>query len=155
MEHIVTQIHKSLLKNKKTIAAAESCSGGRLSSLLTSQAGSSKYFLLGVVAYSNAAKENILKVPRALLLKHGAVSKAVAETMANNIRKISRADFAIAITGIAGPGGATPNKPKGTVLIALASREKKSCVKFIFKGNRNSIQRQSALKSLQLLKEYL
>ncbi|HTZ11986.1 MAG TPA: CinA family protein [Candidatus Margulisiibacteriota bacterium] len=153
MEHIVNQIHKSLIKNKKTLAVGESCSGGLLSHLLTSIAGSSGFFLLGVVAYSNAAKTKILKVPPSVIIRYGVVSKRVAAYMAKNIRIIAGADFGIGITGIAGPGGFTPGKPVGTVFIAAASRKKVICRKFTFKGKRAYVQRESALKSLQLLKE--
>ena len=153
MEGIANQIHKSLIKSKKTLAVGESCSGGLLSHLLTSIPGSSEFFLLGVVAYSNAAKTKILKVPHSIILRYGAVSKRVAVGMARNIRIIAGADFGIGITGIAGPGGKTPGKPVGTVFIAVTSRKKSNCRKFHFKGNRAYIKRVSALSSLQLLKE--
>jgi PncC family amidohydrolase len=153
MEGIVNQLHKSLIKNKKTLAVAESCSGGLLSHLLTSIPGSSSCFLLGVVAYSNAEKVRILKVPRRIILRYGAVSQPVARSMARNVRRLATADFGIGITGIAGPGGATPAKPVGTVFIAVTDRKKTICKKFFFKGKRHSIKKKSALVSLQLLKK--
>jgi nicotinamide-nucleotide amidase len=153
MESIANQIHKSLIKSKKTLAVSESCSGGLLSHLLTSIPGSSGFFLLGVVSYSNAAKTKVIKVPRSMILRYGAVSKRVAVAMAKNIRIIAGADFGIGITGIAGPAGNAPGKPVGTVFIAVTSRKKAICRKFHFKGNRAYVKRESALRSLRLLKE--
>jgi len=152
MEHIVNQIHKTLIKNKKTIAVAESCTGGLLSNLLTQISGSSKYFILGIVAYSNKAKENILKIPGQLIAKKGAVSQEAAKRMALSVRELAKTGFGIGITGIAGPTGATPKKPVGTVFIAIDGEDRKICQRFLFKGNRNSIRKKAALKALELLK---
>lgn len=155
MKHVAKQIHISLLKNKLTIAAAESCTGGLVSCLLTNFSGSSRYFMLGVVAYSNQAKKSILKISPRLISDYGAVSGEVASLMAERIRKIADADIGIGITGIAGPGGATPQKPVGTVFIALSGRKKRICKKFSFKGDRATVRKKSALKSLELLKGLL
>ncbi len=155
MPSLIKHIHKSLIKATKTIATAESCTGGLLSSFLTQLSGSSQYFTLGVTAYSNQAKRSILKVPASVIAKRGTVSKDVASLMAKNIRKIAKANFGIGITGIAGPTGATSNKPIGTVFIAVAGKNKAICKRFIFQGNRISIRKQAALKSLQLLKLFL
>lgn len=155
MKHVVNQIHKFLIRFKKTIAVAESCTGGQLSNLLTQIPGSSQYFISGVVAYSNKAKETILKIPHPIIAGYGAVSKDVANLMAKSIRKIAKTDFGIGITGIAGPTGGTPNKPVGTVFIAINSENKKICKKFHFKGSRMAIRKGAALKSLELLKEIL
>ena len=155
MENITEHIHKSLIKNNKTVATAESCTGGILSSLLTQFSCSSKYFNLGVITYNNQAKESILKIPAPIIAKYGAVSKNIASLMAKNIRQIAKTDFGISITGIAGPTGATLNKPVGTVFIAVTNKSKIICKKFIFQGNRTSIRKQSALKALQLLKQIL
>jgi len=152
MERIVNQIHGLLIKNKKTIAIAESCTGGLLSSLLTRIPGSSQYFILGVVAYSNKAKETILKIPSSIITKNGAVSKQVAIKMARNIRKLAKTDFGIGVTGIAGPTGAIPSKPVGTVFIAIDTKNKKTCKRFHFTGNRINVRKNAALKSLDLLK---
>jgi len=146
------QIHNLLIKNKKTIAVAESCTAGLVSNLLTQCSGSSGYFILGVVAYSNKTKENILKIPPSLIAKYTAVSKETASMMASHIRKIAKTDFGLGITGIAGPTGGTTKKPVGTVFIALDSKNKKFCKKFIFKGNRLGIRKKAALKALELLK---
>ncbi|MDD5730140.1 MAG: CinA family protein [Candidatus Omnitrophica bacterium] len=155
MQPIVGEIHKSLLKNHKTVAVAESCTGGLTSAMLTELPGSSAFFLLGAITYSNAAKERVLKVPSVIIKENGAVSKIVAVSMAGSVRKIVGADFGIGITGIAGPGGGTPLKPVGTVYIACSDKNKTICKKFIFKGSRGRIRAQAALKALQLLKTML
>lgn len=155
MEPIVNKIHKALINKQKTLAVAESCTGGFLSSLLTRFAGSSKYYILGVVTYSNKAKENILKIPHSIIQKNGAVSKPVAEMMADHIRRLAKTDYGIGVTGIAGPGGASPKKPKGTVFIAVSSLSRKICKKFVFYGNRNLVQKKAALKALNLLLTWL
>jgi len=154
MQNITGYIHKSLLKTGKTVAAAESCSGGILSGLLTQYSGSSRYFILGVVAYSNQSKVNILKIPASTIEKKGAVSKETASLMAKNIRRIARTDLGIGITGIAGPTGATPGKPVGTVFICVTNKNRTICKKFIFRGNRATIRKQSALKALDLLRRF-
>ncbi|MFA5411128.1 MAG: nicotinamide-nucleotide amidohydrolase family protein [Candidatus Omnitrophota bacterium] len=151
-QDIVKQIHSTLIKKKKSVAAAESCTGGLLSYLLTRLSGSSRYFILGVVAYSNRAKQSILKVPVRLLAKKGAVSAEVARYLAKSVRKLAKSDLGIGITGIAGPTGATPQKPVGTVFIALSSSQKNICKKYYFKGNRAAIRKKAALESLKLLK---
>ena len=155
MKHIVHQIHTLLLKNKKTIAIAESCTGGLLSSLLIKLSGSSQYFILGIVAYSNGAKKKVLGIPSSLITARGAVSKEVASSMAERIRKLANTDISIGITGIAGPSKGSPQKPVGTVFIALDSKKKKICKKFRFSGTRFYIRKTAALKSLELLKEIL
>jgi PncC family amidohydrolase len=152
MEHIVNEIHLLLIEHKKTVAVAESCTGGLTSKLLTDIAGSSQYFILGIVAYSNQAKRAILKVPYRIIAKYGAVSKPVAMAMAKSIRENAKTDFGIGITGIAGPKGATPQKPIGTVFVAMNSKNKKICKRFSFKGNRNTVRKQAALNALELLK---
>jgi PncC family amidohydrolase len=127
MQGIVNQIHKSLIKNKKSIAVAESCTGGLLSNLLTRTSGSSRYFILGLVVYSNKAKNAILKIPFKIIKQKGAVSQEITRTMAQSVRKLVKTDIGIGISGIAGPTGGTPKKPVGTVFIAIDSRNKKVC----------------------------
>jgi len=151
MEHIVSQIHKLLIKKKKNIAVAESCTGGLLCNLLTQIPGSSEYFILGIVAYSNKAKEDILKIPRDIIAEKGAVSKEVAEILAKSVRLTAKVDCAIGITGIAGPGGGSKEKPVGTVFIAIDAKNKKICKKFNFSGSRITIRKKSAIKALELL----
>jgi len=155
MHRVIIQIHKRLIKSSRTLATAESCTAGLLSFLLTRLSASSQYFILGVIVYSNQAKENILKIPASIIRKKGTVSKEVALLMARNIRRLANTDLGIALTGIAGPTGALPSKPIGTVFIAVSTKNKTVCKKFIFKGNRNSVRKQSALKALQLLKTFL
>lgn len=155
MEFLVKKIHAGLIKNQKTIAVAESCTGGLLSELLTALPGSSQSFLLGVVTYSNQSKNTVLKIPIQTIMKYGAVSAIVAQKMARAIRKIAKTDFGIGITGIAGPTGATFGKPVGTVFIAIAAKNKNICKKFIFKGTRSAIKKAAALKALYLLGKLL
>lgn len=152
MEKIINQIHKILLKDKKTIAVAESCTGGLTSSKLTHFSGSSEYFILGMITYSNKAKISLLGIPRKLIFKKGAVSKEVAQEMSQRIRKIAKTDFGIGITGIAGPTGAAPGKPIGTVFIAVSSNNKTICQKLALKGNREAVRKASSIQALKLLK---
>ncbi len=155
MKPIIKQIHTVLIKKRKTLAVAESCTGGLLSSLLTNYSGSSDFFILGAIVYSNFSKHLLAKVPLALINKHGAVSQPVAITLAQNIRKIAKTDYGIGITGIAGPTGGTAEKPIGTVYIAASSKTKTICRRFQFKGTRTSIRRQSALSALKLLRQII
>lgn len=121
----VEEVVAGMLKERgATLAVTESCTGGRIASRFTAMAGASEYFLCGVVAYSNDAKTSVLGVDPALIAAHGAVSREVAEAMAEGVRRISGADYAVATTGIAGPGGGTAEKPVGTVWIAVASPER-------------------------------
>jgi len=155
LDRITKQAHHKLIKHKQTISVAESCSGGELSSALTKHPGASNYFLLGVVAYSNNSKEKILGVPAKIISKYGAVCRQVAVLMAQNIRKKTKADLGISITGIAGPGRARPNKPIGTVFICLSARNKNICRKFSFRGRRKDIRRKSTQEALRLLCAHL
>jgi len=152
---IIRQIHKLLINSKKTIAIAESCTGGLISTYLTNMPGSSKYFILALTAYSNKAKEKMLKIPHSIIKRNGAVSKEVAELMAKNIRHISGADFGISTTGIAGPGGATPDKPVGTVFVSLYANNLIQTKKLKLKGSRQSIRTQASKSALKLLKNYI
>jgi PncC family amidohydrolase len=151
MEPIVKHIHSSLVKAKKTVAVAESCTGGLASSLLTYIGGSSRFYILGLICYSNRAKERLLNIPAKLLAAKGAVCAEVAKRMAQNVRELAKTDFGIGITGIAGPGGATAGKPLGTVYIALSSRKKTTCKKFRFSGRRQRVRRNASRKALELL----
>ncbi|MDO9572942.1 MAG: CinA family protein [Candidatus Omnitrophota bacterium] len=145
------QLHNKLIKHKKTISVAESCTGGLLCNLLTKHPGASAYFLLGVVAYSNNSKKRILDIPEKIINKYGAVSNKVALLMARNIRKKINADFGISITGIAGPTGATAIKPKGTVYIGLSFKNKTFSRLFLFPGRREDIRKHAALKAMRIL----
>jgi nicotinamide-nucleotide amidase len=146
-------IGKLLRERGATLALAESCTGGYISHLITSVAGSSDYYKGSVTAYANEVKQNLLGVSSELLEKFGAVSQEVAEQMASGARKVLNTDFAVATTGIAGPGGGTEEKPVGTVLIAIASKDSVFSKKFTFindKRERTIIR--SAQTALQLLR---
>jgi len=119
-DRVEEKVVLALTKQQRTLALAESCTGGLIANRITNVSGASKIFLGGIVAYSNDAKENFLGVRAETLAAHGAVSEAVAREMAEGARKKFKADFAIAVTGIAGPDGGTKEKPVGTVFIALA-----------------------------------
>ena len=121
-----------LLRHKKTLSVAESCTGGSIAQRFTAMAGASDYFLGGVVSYSNEMKENILHVSHETLVKYGAVSEQVACRMAEGIRRITSSDYSIATTGIAGPTGGTDEKPVGTVWMAIATPEGTFAEKRIF-----------------------
>jgi len=149
------ELHNKLLSGQKTVSVAESCTGGLVASLLTSESGSSGYFLSGVVAYSNKSKQKILGIPEKIIKKYGAVSCNVAKLMAENIRQKTGSDFGVSITGIAGPKGAVKNKPVGTVFIGLSQKNKKTCKKFLFCGNRQDIRNKSAWEALHLLCAHL
>ena len=152
---IIDQIHNELLQQQKTISLAESCTGGLLASLLTSQPGSSRYFLSCIVTYSNKSKETLLAIPAKTIIKYGSVSSNVAKLMAKNIRKKTKPDLGLSITGIAGPSGATINKPVGLVFICLSYKNKNICRAFNFKGNRQNIRKKSTQEALRLLCAHL
>lgn len=127
----------NILKNSgKTVAVAESCTGGMLASLFTSVAGSSAYFYGGVISYDNSVKTGVLKVKKETLDRYGAVSRECVEEMAAGVRNLMKTDYAIATSGIAGPGGGTADKPVGTVWVAAASGERVVTEKFSFSGSR-------------------
>ena len=142
-----------LLKKKKLkLAIAESCTGGMLSSAITSVGGASKVFSMGLVTYSNQAKTSILKVPKKIIQKHGAVSIQCCLSMVNNLSKISKSKICVSITGIAGPKGGTKQKPVGLVYIGVKNRKKIVVSKNQFKNkSRNAIQRSAVNKTLKLI----
>ena len=143
----------SLLKRKKLkLAIAESCTGGMLSSSITSVNGSSKVFTMGLITYSNQAKTSILKIPNQIIKKNGAVSVQCCLAMVNNLSKISKAKICISITGIAGPKGGSKQKPVGLVYIGVKIGKKVIVNKCNFKNNsRAFIQKQTVKKALKLL----
>lgn len=149
------QVGALLLRHEMTLATAESCTGGLLGHRLTNVAGSSAYYVGGVVAYSYEAKERLLGVEHETLAAHGAVSEETAREMARGARERLHASLAVAITGIAGPGGGMPNKPVGLVYVALAAPEGDLCEEHIWQGNRASNKRQSADAALRLLISFL
>ena len=143
----------SLIQRKRMkLAIAESCTGGMLSSAITSVSGSSKIFTLGLVTYSNQAKTSILKVPQKLIKKNGAVSVQCCLAMVNNLSKISKSKICVSITGIAGPKGGSKQKPVGLVYIGIRVGKKVVVNKCNFKNKgRIFIQKQTVKKTLNLL----
>jgi nicotinamide-nucleotide amidase len=143
----------SLLKRKRLkLSITESCTGGMLSSSVTSVSGSSKIFTMGLVTYSNQAKTSILKVPQKIIKKYGAVSVQCCVAMVNNLSKISKSKVCVSITGIAGPKGGSKQKPVGLVYIGIRIGKKVVVNKYNFKNNgRIFIQKQTVKKSLNLL----
>ena len=143
---------KKLIKKKIKISVAESCTGGLLSSNITSQSGASTIFDLGLVTYSNQAKIKILKVNKDIIKKHGAVSRECCLAMVNNLSKISKANIYISITGIAGPKGGTKEKPVGLVYIGIKKGNKTQVNKCLFKSKiRSKIQRATVNKVFNLI----
>ena len=141
-----------LTKKKLKISLAESCTGGKLASTITSVSGASKVFNLGLVTYSNQAKIKILKVSKNIIKKYGAVSYECCYAMVNNLSKISKANINISITGIAGPKGGTRQKPVGLVFIGVKKGNKIWINKCLFKNKRrSSIQRATVRKALNLI----
>lgn len=154
-EPLAIAIGDLLRAKQRKLALAESCTGGLIASHITDVPGSSEYFLGSIVAYAYEAKENLLDVPHELLLDYGAVSEPIARELAKNARAKFGADVAIGITGIMGPGGATPTKPLGLTYIALSARNAEWCRKFVWQGNRLENKRHSAHAALEMLHEYL
>jgi len=148
-------VGKLLLAKGQTIALAESCTGGLVASRLTDVPGSSAYVMLGVVAYSNAAKESLLGVPHDLIVAHGAVSEQVARAMAEGARRLAGVDLALALTGIAGPTGGTSEKPVGLVWIALAHAEGTEVRRFQFGDERILNKQRSAQTALDMVRRHL
>jgi len=138
-----------------SLVTAESCTGGLLGHRLTNIAGSSSYYLGGFVTYSNRSKEQLLGVSPGTLAEHGAVSEATAREMARGARERLGADLALAVTGIAGPTGGTPQKPVGLVYVALSSATAEICQRYLFDGTRLEIKQQSAEAGLHLLLVHL
>ncbi|HMA33931.1 MAG TPA: nicotinamide-nucleotide amidohydrolase family protein [Chloroflexia bacterium] len=144
-----------LLARHLRVAVAESCTGGLLGHWLTEVPGSSAWFLGGVIAYAYEVKTGLLGVPDALLAAHGAVSAECVIAMADGVRRLLGSDLALAITGIAGPGGATPTKPVGTVYVALADGQATRVAHYVWPGNRTANKEASARAALALLLEWL
>ena len=152
MKHLGKNIVNKLIKNKLKISIAESCTGGLLSSAITSVSGSSKVFNLGLVTYSNQSKINLLKVPKNIIKKYGTVSEQVCLAMVKNISKIDKAHMSVSITGIAGPSGGTKKKPVGLVYIGVMKTNKIKINKYLFKNRgRTFIQRSAVNKCIGLI----
>ena len=148
----IKKLHKKLIDKKLTISVAESCTGGLLANNLTKLANSSKYFQMGLITYSNEAKIKILKVNRNIIKKYGAVSKECCEAMVKNLSKISKSKINVSITGIAGPGGGTKDKPVGLVYIGIKMGRHLLILKNKFKSkNRNLIQKLTVKKIINII----
>jgi nicotinamide-nucleotide amidase len=149
--HLSEQLGRALLQKGATVTAAESCTGGGVSQAITSIAGSSKWFDRSFITYANGAKEEMLGVDSALLDKYGAVSEPVVREMACGAAQRARAEYAVAISGIAGPDGGSDDKPVGTVWFAWLSPDGLVTRKYLLSGNRISVREQAVKISLQEL----
>jgi len=149
---MATAVGELLRSRRQTVATAESCTGGLIGKMLTDIAGSSDYYLGGVVSYSNRIKTQLLDVPEDLLIQHGAVSEPVAGAMAEGCRRRLGSDWAISVTGVAGPGGGTDSKPVGTVCVGLAGADGTETYKSVLPGTREIVRLRSALASMNYLR---
>lgn len=154
-ETLAEVVFKKLLSNKITISFAESCTGGMISNTLTDIPGSSKVYGLGLNTYSNTAKNKILNVPYKLINKYGAVSRVVVRSMVKNLIKLSSSDVGVAISGIAGPGGGTDDKPIGTVFVAYLMNNKVITKKYFFTGTRKTVKLRTTLEVFDFLRKNL
>ena len=156
MNNLVNKLVKKLIQKKLKISFAESCTGGMLSSTITSVSGSSKVFDLGLITYSNKAKIDILKVSKKIINRYGSVSNECCLSMVKNLSKISKADISVSITGIAGPNGGTKLKPVGLVYIGIKKGNKIIIKKNIFKSkNRITIQKATVNTSLKIINKII
>ena len=156
MKKLSRKIVKLLTKKRLKISCAESCTGGLLSNTITSISGSSKVFTLGLVTYSNQSKTNILKIPKKIIMKKGAVSHETCLSMVKNLSKISKTNISVSITGIAGPKGGTKQKPVGLVFIGIKKGNKTLVKKYLFRNKkRSSIQRATVNKVLNLILTFI
>ena len=145
-------VHKKLIKKKLTLSVAESCTGGLLAHNFTKLANSSKYFQMGLTTYSNQAKIKILKINKNIIQKYGSVSKECCKAMVQNLFKISKSKINVSITGIAGPGGGTKEKPVGLVYMGIKKGNKIIINKTIFKSkSRKNIQSSTVKKVIQII----
>ena len=156
MKNLANKIVKKLIQKKLKISFVESCTGGMLSSTITSVSGSSKVFNIGFITYSNKAKISILKVPKKIIAKYGAVSKECCLSMVKNLSKISKANISVSTTGIAGPNGGTKLKPIGLVYIGIKKGNKIIIKKKRFKStNRISIKKATVNTSLEIINKII
>jgi PncC family amidohydrolase len=148
-------VGRMLLEKQRTIACAESCTGGLLTSRLTDIAGSSAYVMGSVVSYTNEVKADVIGVDRRILEAKGAVSEEVARQMAEGVRTRIHTDIGVGITGIAGPGGGTADKPVGLVYIAVSGSRETQCTRNVFIGKRREIKFRATQKALDMIRQYL
>ena len=156
MKKLSQKIVNTLRKKRLKISFAESCTGGLLSSSITSISGSSKVFTLGLVTYSNQSKISILKIPKNIIRKHGAVSYETCLSMVKNLNKITKTNISVSITGVAGPKGGTKQKPVGLVYIGIKKANKTLVKKYLLKNKKRiPIQRSTVNKALNLILSFL
>ena len=156
MKLLNKKIVKKLIKKKLKISIAESCTGGLLSGAITSVSGTSKVFSVGLVAYSNQSKINLLKISKNIIRKYGAVSEQVCLYMVKNVSKIGKTHMSVSITGIAGPSGGSKIKPVGLVYVGIKKGNRIEVKKYLFKNKgRSYIQRAAVNKSLGLILSFL
>lgn len=155
MTGLVARVSDRLAQERVTLAVAESCTGGMLAARLTDREGASRFLLAGLVTYSNASKESLLGVPGDAISGFGAVSESVARAMAEGARNRTGAIAAVAVTGIAGPGGGTPEKPVGTVWISALLKDRSETRCFRFDGDRDRIRTESVRAALEMLESLL
>ena len=152
----IKNIIQRLIKKKLSISVAESCTGGMLSSSITSISGASKIFNIGLVTYSNLAKIKLLKVSSSNIKRYGAVSEKCCLEMVEGLSKLSKSKINISITGIAGPKGGSKNKPVGLVYIGIKKGKKISIKKYLFKNkNRENIRKNSVKEALKLIEKFI
>ena len=156
MKLLSRNIIKKLSKKKLKISFAESCTGGLLSTAITSVSGSSKVFTLGLITYSNQSKIKVLKVPKSIIRKYGSVSEPVCLAMVKNVSRICKTNMSVSITGIAGPSGGSKKKPVGLIYIGIKKRNKTLVKKHLFKNKgRLYIQKAAVNKSLELILSFI
>lgn len=148
-------VGRLLVEHGANLVTAESCTGGQIAARLTDIAGSSAFFVGGVVTYSNELKQQLLGVPEAMLVEHGAVSEPVARAMAEGARRRYGATYAVSVTGIAGPGGGSEQKPVGTVHLALAGPEHTEAIRVLLPGDRAVVRRQTSQRALEMVRRCL
>lgn len=153
MKEVARKAVESMKTRYLKLALAESCTGGLISSAITDVPGSSEVLLMGVVAYSNEAKTRVLGVPDPLLAMYGAVSEEAARAMAEGVRGLAGSDIALAVTGIAGPGGGSAEKPVGTVYISITVQGSCRVFKYLFSGDRTKVREQTVDAALDLLEQ--
>lgn len=149
------RVSAGLVERGLTLAVAESCTGGLLSARLTDLEGASRFLLAGLITYSNESKIRLLGVPEAAIQAHGAVSEPVARAMAEGARRIAAASAAVAITGIAGPGGGTADKPVGTVWVAASVGDRADARRFLYDGDRAAVREAAVRAALEMLDSLL
>ena len=150
----VQRLAATVAEKHLTVSAAESCTGGLIGAAITALPGASSFFLGSAVTYSNEAKERLLGVPRGILFAYGAVSEQTAACMSKGAVKLYGSDISVAVTGIAGPGGATADKPVGLVFISVSDGSKTFTAKFNFDGDRDEVRAQTVVSALRMLNEF-